>query len=383
MIYPMRCAASSYYCYMINSSCSSFVVVFSRGGAREAAAAAAAEGTKRRGGLCIRPFIITIPCYYSQFPPENMLPNRQGAALARASPAPNRQPTRVATPTTTAAGPRPSFLLLRPPSLLSPARHRRAPVLRATGDKQSTGKGGGAGESSGLGFKAAWVAAEVLGNVVGGAGGAGGASAAPPAAAAAAAGANNNSRLTRLQILASIKEDFEANYFLTGQGEMRAYDPDCLYADPFSSFRGTRRFKKNVANFGAVVDAVKVDLGEIGPDPRDPSNDNVVYATWRFSGIVKVLPWRPVLAASGSTRHVIDPSRGLVIEHVEEWASSPGEVLERLWEPSNRGPPVNRWEAALGALSRSKKESGGGGGDWGAALRAALEFKAPPPPPAA
>jgi hypothetical protein len=203
----------------------------------------------------------------------------------------------------------------------------------------------------------------------------GGASAAPAPAPTAAAGGEGGgaSKLTREQILDSIREDFEANYFLTGKGDMRAYAPDCLYADPFSSFRGTERFKKNVANFGAVVDAVRVDLGEIGPDPREPDNADVVYATWRFSGVVKVLPWRPVLAASGSTRHVIDASKGLVAEHVEEWASSPGEVLARLWEPSNRGPPVNRWEAAFGALSRSKSKGGG----LGAALKAAVEFRPP------
>jgi hypothetical protein len=254
----------------------------------------------------------------------------------------------------------------RPPSLVARATD-------PTANKSQTpkvAKGGGAGESSGLGFKAAWVAAEVLGNAFG-------AAAADPAASASDAAAAAPP-MSRDEILASIREDFEANYFLTGRGDMRAYSADCLYADPFSSFRGTARFKKNVANFGAVVDAVSVELGELGPDPRDPTGQSVA-ATWRFSGVVRVLPWRPVLAASGSTRHVIDPAVGRVVEHVEEWRSSPGEVLARLWEPSNRGEPVNRWEAAFGALSRKKQ-----GGGVGAMITAALAFRPrvdPPPPP--
>jgi hypothetical protein len=276
--------------------------------------------------------------------------------------------------------------LSRPPSLLL------RPVAAAPKDSPtpSTAKGGGAGESSGLGFKAAWVAAELLGDVVakrsgGGGGGSGGSEAAEGAAAPTP---NNQPLLTREQILDAIRDDFERNYFLTGQGDMRAYADDCLYADPFSSFRGTARFKKNVANFGAVVDAVKVELGElsVAADPREnpppppsssPSQDTVA-ATWRFSGIVKVLPWRPVLAAKGATRHVIDPDRMLVVEHIEEWASSPGEVLERLWEPSNKGPPVNRWEAAFGALAREKKKGDGrAGGGVVAAVKAAVEWRAP------
>jgi hypothetical protein len=235
---------------------------------------------------------------------------------------------------------------------------------KPTSTTTTPAKGGGAGESSGLGFKAAWVAAEALGNLVGG-GGKGDADA-NGAAAATSTTTTTTTPMTRDQILESIREDFKSNYFLTGQGDMLAYDEDCLYADPFSSFRGTARFKKNVANFGAVVDAVKVDLGELGPDPKDPENS--VTATWRFSGVVKVLPWRPVLAASGATRHVIDPAKGKVVEHIEEWRSSPGEVLERLWEPSNKGVPVNRWEAAFGAATRKE-------GGWGAALRAAVEWK--------
>lgn len=48
-------------------------------------------------------------------------------------------------------------------------------------------------------------------------------------------------------------------------------------------------------------------------------------ASWRFSAILD-LPWRPRLAAAGSTTHVIDPQQGLVVQHIERWKADPGKV---------------------------------------------------------
>lgn len=39
-------------------------------------------------------------------------------------------------------------------------------------------------------------------------------------------------------------------------------------------------------------------------------------------------------AAAGSTTHVIDASRGLVVEHIERWKSEPGEVTTLLCKGS-------------------------------------------------
>lgn len=33
-------------------------------------------------------------------------------------------------------------------------------------------------------------------------------------------------------------QDYKVNYFISGLGEMSAYDPQCEFADPFVSFRG-------------------------------------------------------------------------------------------------------------------------------------------------
>ena len=34
--------------------------------------------------------------------------------------------------------------------------------------------------------------------------------------------------------LASLRADYDADYFISGRGEMRAYDPDCVFADPYA-----------------------------------------------------------------------------------------------------------------------------------------------------
>jgi len=38
-----------------------------------------------------------------------------------------------------------------------------------------------------------------------------------------------------------------------GAGEMEAYEADCTFADPFTSFNGVERFKKNVSNLGGLL----------------------------------------------------------------------------------------------------------------------------------
>lgn len=71
-----------------------------------------------------------------------------------------------------------------------------------------------------------------------------------------------------------------------------------------------------------------------------------VLTKWRFSCTL-ALPWRPLLAAAGGTTHVIDPSSGLVVRHVEMWDVEPSKVVAQLfkpavkvWEPCGRCCPV-------------------------------------------
>ncbi len=58
----------------------------------------------------------------------------------------------------------------------------------------------------------------------------------------------------------------------------------------------------------------------------------MVVTKWRFSCILD-LPWRPLLAAAGGTTHVIDPSVGKVVKHIESWDVEPGKVVGMLFKP--------------------------------------------------
>lgn len=40
---------------------------------------------------------------------------------------------------------------------------------------------------------------------------------------------------------------------LAGAGDMAAYDPQCLFADPFAGFNGVQRFQRNVSNLGGLM----------------------------------------------------------------------------------------------------------------------------------
>ena len=54
----------------------------------------------------------------------------------------------------------------------------------------------------------------------------------------------------------SIVNLFESSYFFCGSGDDADWDvfaPDCVFADEFSSFVGTQRFRRNVENFGKAL----------------------------------------------------------------------------------------------------------------------------------
>ena len=40
-------------------------------------------------------------------------------------------------------------------------------------------------------------------------------------------------QLSRDAVVASIKKDYESNYFISGKGDMEGYAEDCVFADPF------------------------------------------------------------------------------------------------------------------------------------------------------
>lgn len=222
----------------------------------------------------------------------------------------------------------------------------------------STGKPEEKEEDLGLGLKSVWYAAEALGNVIGATKGGGGES---------DAGTNNNAKqggsgspstsstsfsasspLPRALALEMLRADYDVDYFISGKGEMRAYAEYCEFRDPFAGFKGTARFKNNVSNLGSSLEEARTDL--LSWEEGTEGGGGFLKTTWRFSGIVGLLPWRPRLAAAGSTTHVFDPETGLVVQHIEAWASSPSEVVRSLLRPANKLLPANRWEVAAACL---------------------------------
>ncbi len=99
---------------------------------------------------------------------------------------------------------------------------------------------------AGLGLQAVWYAAEQFGNFIG-------LTRQQQAAQQGEGGVQRPVVITREEALAEIKADYEQNYFVSGLGSMRAYDENCLFADPFAGFNGVARFKKNVGNLGSLM----------------------------------------------------------------------------------------------------------------------------------
>lgn len=149
---------------------------------------------------------------------------------------------------------------------------------------------------------------------------------------------------SRADLIASIKADYDKNYFVSGKGDMSGYALDCVFADPFAAFRGVDRFKRNVGNLGALMREVRLDLYSF------EERGNEVHTKWRFSSVLTWPPWRPRLAAAGSTVHVIDPARNLVVRHEENWDVEPSRVLQQLLLPSSK-IPTSFWETLMFAAS--------------------------------
>ena len=172
-----------------------------------------------------------------------------------------------------------------------------------------------------LGLKAAWYGAEAFGKVIGGGD-------AKSASASASASAPPTSREAAL---ASIRADYDEDYFVSGRGTLSAYAPDCVFADPFVSFAGVDRFKQNVGNLGGLMREIDLNVTEF------TETNEGLQTEWRFTCILD-LPWRPRLSAKGGTTHVIDKTTNLVVRHYERWDVEPAKVLKQLFVPASKVP---------------------------------------------
>ncbi|CAI5492892.1 unnamed protein product [Closterium sp. Naga37s-1] len=125
----------------------------------------------------------------------------------------------------------------------------------------------------------------------------------------------------------ALREDYDKSYFVTGEMTMWLYEPECEFADPFVSFNGRDRFKQNVSNLGSFMEEVSLKILDW------QESEGTVTTKWRFSCVLG-LPWRPILAASGSTDHFFSESTGKIYKHVERWDISPADGVKQLLKPN-------------------------------------------------
>lgn len=141
---------------------------------------------------------------------------------------------------------------------------------------------------------------------------------------------NNTKKRSLKQIAATIRKEYEAIFWATGDMDLSLWRDDCTFADPFSSFGGpgsAQRFKTNADNLGKWVLEPTMKVTSFDVDAKE----NMVSVGWVFRSKLK-LPWRPVLAAAGTTCHYIDADTGLISRYEETWKSKPWDVIKRLFK---------------------------------------------------
>ncbi|XP_028769236.1 uncharacterized protein LOC114726722 [Neltuma alba] len=152
----------------------------------------------------------------------------------------------------------------------------------------------------------------------------------------------------RAAVVATIKEDFEKSYFVTGNLTLNAYEEDCEFADPAGSFKGLQRFKRNCTNFGSLLVTSNMKLMKW----EDFEDKGIGH--WRFSCILS-FPWRPILSATGYTEYYFDAQSGRVCRHVEHWNVPKMALFKQILKPS-RGfgirDQVDRWLKDIQGSSR-------------------------------
>jgi len=231
-----------------------------------------------------------------------------------------------------------------PPSARPRVAARRYVAARAAPENESSKSDE---KEVGAGLKAVWYGAEALGKVVGatktkGDPADGSADSTRPASTTLASSIGSEP-LTRARTIQLLREDYDSSYFVSGVGELAAYDPQCEFSDPFVSFKGVDRFKQNVSNLGGMMENIDLKI------TRWEENEDDVTTSWRLSCVLD-LPWRPKLAAAGGTTHVLDANTGKVIKHIERWDIEPGKVVKQLLVPASK-LPENRWEVFMFSLS--------------------------------
>jgi hypothetical protein len=138
-----------------------------------------------------------------------------------------------------------------------------------------------------------------------------------------------------------IRKEYENIFFLSGNMNVALYSPNCEFIDPFNSFNGTDRFKRNADNFAKfvvepriVINDVKVILAnedDVARGWNGAVDVDCVKVEWIFSSKLNLFNvLKPTLAASGYTYHFIDGNKK-IFRYKEVWKTDPLVVIARLF----------------------------------------------------
>jgi len=128
------------------------------------------------------------------------------------------------------------------------------------------------------------------------------------------------------QTLQRLKLDSERSYFLSGEVDRLIYSENCVFADPFVSFKGRDRFIDNLANLGSFITNYNAKVLNYSVE-----NDGTEVNTRFMVKLELGLPWKPVLAWPWGVQYIIDPDTYLVTEHIESWDIAPLEGVKQIF----------------------------------------------------
>ena len=128
------------------------------------------------------------------------------------------------------------------------------------------------------------------------------------------------------ETLQRLKLDSERSYFLSGEVDRLIYSENCVFADPFVSFKGRDRFIDNLANLGSFITNYNAKVLNYSVE-----NDGTEVNTRFMVKLELGLPWKPVLAWPWGVQYIIDPDTYLVTEHIESWDIAPLEGVKQIF----------------------------------------------------
>lgn len=145
-------------------------------------------------------------------------------------------------------------------------------------------------------------------------------------------------QMDRKEVLEAIRRDYEVNnYFVSGQGDMASYEPDCEFSDPFVSFRGVERFKSNVSNLGAYLCATVAHAF--------PQCTHVISESVLKYNLLPLNPGIRCYCLEPGIRECLAPAPQKTMNCLPMWTKGPG---------PNAMPTLFQW---VGACSPSKRNS--------------------------